>query len=157
VNFIFFISARYENKSERFSEIGVLFKIPTSIVFVTSQRAEGDSTMYQHSTVQGHFQGPSDDLHGWKYGCLFGKEVARDVYSSLLNALHVGWLNTACETRSHMRSRLYMSPPLRKVGMIRVQGLFAFCFQRLTLLAESVLVFIADINLLAPELFFFKF
>jgi hypothetical protein len=35
--------------------------------------------MYRHLTVQGQFQGQSDDLQGWKYGCVFGKVVARNV------------------------------------------------------------------------------
>ena len=80
----------------------------TNIVFVTSQPAEGDSTMYQHSAVQGQFQGPSDDLHGRKYGCVFGKPVARNVYRFVLNALYVDWLNTACETRSHTYLLTYL-------------------------------------------------
>jgi hypothetical protein len=61
----------------------------TDIVFVTSQTAEVDSTVYQHSAVQGQFQGPADDLHGRKYGCVFGKVVTRNVDSLVLNALYV--------------------------------------------------------------------
>ena len=78
----------------------------TNVVFVTSQPAEVDSTTYQHSTVQGQFQGPADDLYGWKYGCVFGKVVTRNVYSLVLNTLYVDWLYTACETLSGMRSKL---------------------------------------------------
>ena len=62
--------------------------------------------MCQHSTVEGQFQGPSDDLHGWKYGCVFGKAVARNVYILVLNALYVDWVYIACETQSDMRSEL---------------------------------------------------